>query len=29
MQLELNALDQTGTWIVVDLPSNVKPIGCR
>ena len=29
MQLELNALDQTGTWTIVDLPSQVKPIGCR
>jgi len=29
MQLELNGLDQTGTWIVVDLPSHVKPIRCR
>jgi hypothetical protein len=29
MQTELNALDQTGTWKIVDLPSSVKPIGCR
>ena len=29
MQLELNALDQTATWQVVDLPSHVKHIGCR
>jgi len=29
MQLELNALDHTGTWTIVDLPSQVKPIGCR
>jgi len=29
MPLELNALDQTGTWTIVDLPSQVKPIGCR
>jgi len=28
MQLELNALDQNGTWTIVDLPSQVKPIGC-
>jgi len=29
MQTELNALDQTGIWKIVDLPSSVKPIGCR
>jgi len=29
MQLELNALDQTGSWQVVDLPSHVKPTGCK
>jgi len=29
MQLEPNALDQTGTWTIVDLPSQVKHIGCR
>jgi len=29
MQTELNALDQTGTRKIVDLPSSVKPIGCR
>ena len=27
-QTELNALEQTGTWKIVDLPSLVKPIGC-
>jgi hypothetical protein len=29
MQVELMALEQTGTWTLVDLPQNVKPIGCR
>ncbi|PNX71343.1 retrovirus-related Pol polyprotein from transposon TNT 1-94, partial [Trifolium pratense] len=29
MKLELAALDKTGTWQLVDLPPNVKPIGCR
>jgi len=28
MQVELMALEQTGTWSLVDLPPNVKPIGC-
>ena len=29
IQNELNALDQTGTWKIVDLPSSMKPIGKR
>ncbi|KAK2451623.1 putative mitochondrial protein [Trifolium repens] len=29
MDLELEALIKTGTWKIVDLPPNVKPIGCR
>ncbi|CAJ2644692.1 unnamed protein product [Trifolium pratense] len=29
MQAELQALENTGTWILVDLPHHVKPIGCR
>jgi len=29
MQNELTALAKTGTWEVVDLPYNIKPIGCR
>jgi hypothetical protein len=29
MKVELEALEKTGTWILVDLPPNVKPIGCR
>ena len=29
MQDEINALNKTGTWTIVDLPPNVKPIGCR
>jgi len=29
MQAELNALEKTGTWKVVDLPPNDTPIGCR
>jgi hypothetical protein len=29
MDTELTALVQTGTWNIVDLPPNVKPIGCR
>jgi len=29
MQAELNALEKTGTWKVVDLPPNVTPIGFR
>jgi hypothetical protein len=29
MNAELLALETTGTWQIVDLPANVKPIGCR
>jgi hypothetical protein len=29
MKVELEALEKMGTWILVDLPPNVKPIGCR
>ncbi|CAJ2636545.1 unnamed protein product [Trifolium pratense] len=29
MQVELQALEATGTWNLVDLPHHVKPIGCR
>ena len=29
MQDEINALIKTGTWKIVDLPPNAKPIGCR
>jgi hypothetical protein len=29
MQTELSALDSTGTWLLVDRPPHVKPIGCR
>jgi hypothetical protein len=29
MNLELDALTKTGTWKIVDLPPNVKPIGSR
>jgi hypothetical protein len=29
MNTELLALESTGTWQIVDLPANVKPIGCR
>jgi hypothetical protein len=29
MQNEITALEQTGTWQIVDLPPTVKPIGCR
>lgn len=29
MDLELAALDSNRTWNAVDLPPNVKPIGCR
>jgi hypothetical protein len=29
MQVELQALENTGTWVLVDLPPHVKPIGCR
>jgi hypothetical protein len=29
MQVELSALEQTGTWQIVDLPDHIKPIGCR
>jgi len=28
MQTEITALENTGTWKLVDLPPNVKPIGC-
>ena len=27
MQVELQALEKTGTWKLVDLPPNIKPIG--
>jgi hypothetical protein len=29
MQVELLALEKTGTWDIVDLPAHAKPIGCR
>jgi hypothetical protein len=29
MHVELQALENIGTWILVDLPPHVKPIGCR
>ncbi|GAU49938.1 hypothetical protein TSUD_290950 [Trifolium subterraneum] len=29
MNTKLEALSRTGTWKIVDLPSNVRPIGCR
>ncbi|GAU31820.1 hypothetical protein TSUD_58210 [Trifolium subterraneum] len=29
MRVELEALEKTGTWLLVDLPPTVKPIGCR
>ena len=29
METELTALEQTGIWKLVDLPPNIKPIGCR
>ena len=29
MQAEITALENTGTWKLVYLPPNVKPIGCR
>jgi len=29
MQDEITALENTGTWKLVDLPPNVKPIGCK
>lgn len=29
MKVELTALENTGTWKLVDLPPNVKPICCR
>jgi hypothetical protein len=29
MDLELEVLTKTGTWSIVDLPLNIKPIGCR
>jgi hypothetical protein len=29
METELSALENTGTWKLVDLPPNVKPIGCK
>lgn len=29
METELTPLEQTGTWKLVDLPPNIKPIGCR
>ena len=27
--IELHALENIGTWVLVDLPPHVKPIGCR
>jgi hypothetical protein len=29
MNVDLTALEKTGTWKLVDLPPHVKPIGCR
>jgi len=29
MQAEIVALENTRTWKLVDLPPNVKPIGCK
>jgi len=29
MQVELTALENTGTWKIIDLPYHAKPIGCR
>lgn len=29
MQSEITTLENTGTWKLVDLPPNVKPIGCK
>jgi len=29
MQVELLALEKSGTWDIVNLPSHAKPIGCR
>ena len=29
MQIKLTALENTGTWRIVDSPSHGKPIGCR
>jgi hypothetical protein len=29
MEVELSALEQTGTWKIVDLPDHIKPICCR
>ncbi|XP_024626656.1 uncharacterized protein [Medicago truncatula] len=29
MQVELTALENTGTWKIIDSPPNAKPIGCR
>lgn len=29
MKAKLVALEQTGTWQFVDLPPNIKPIGCK
>jgi hypothetical protein len=29
MNVELTALEKTGTWKLVDFPPHVKPIGCR
>lgn len=28
MQVELNALENTDIQLIIDLPPNVKPIGC-
>lgn len=29
MKYELDALDKNGTWILVDLPPHVKPVGSK
>src|SRR6266487_1522141 len=29
MDDELEALTKTGTWVIVDLPSHIKPIGSK
>ena len=29
MQSEMDALEKNGTWTLVDLPDNKKPVGCK
>jgi len=29
MRVDIEALEQNKTWLLVDIPPNIKPIGCK